>query len=201
MGDCPFCFRENFEERIIAEDSDFYAIATLGQITSGGYVLLFPKHHIRCIAGLAMVNIGILETWKNHINHAVIKEYSSCTFMCEHGIVGQTVGHAHLHIIPAKFNPMNRIKLDFPGTRLETLNSLSDIKERYLINPSPYLLWKSASDHWRVCWDPPAPKQYFRTILASEIGCPERADWQTMHHPLDKHLCRSTVSRLKPYFS
>jgi len=47
MGDnCPFCDKKQFEERLIAEVDGFYLIATLGQITDGGYVLLVPKEHV-----------------------------------------------------------------------------------------------------------------------------------------------------------
>ena len=42
-SNCVFCDRTKFEECIIAENKDWYLIATLGQITDGGYVLIFNK--------------------------------------------------------------------------------------------------------------------------------------------------------------
>ena len=35
---CPFCDRTKVAERIVWEDDSFYIIATLGQISNGGYV-------------------------------------------------------------------------------------------------------------------------------------------------------------------
>ncbi|HEY4494942.1 MAG TPA: hypothetical protein VJC01_00655 [Candidatus Paceibacterota bacterium] len=42
-NNCVFCDRSKLEERLIAENKDWYLIATLGQITDGGYVLIFNK--------------------------------------------------------------------------------------------------------------------------------------------------------------
>jgi diadenosine tetraphosphate (Ap4A) HIT family hydrolase len=46
---CVFCERKNFEERIITETSSLYFVASLGQITNGGYTLIIPKKHILCV--------------------------------------------------------------------------------------------------------------------------------------------------------
>jgi len=53
MADCVFCDRAQFEDRLVGETKDFFVIATLGQITDGGYVLLVPKEHIACMGALA----------------------------------------------------------------------------------------------------------------------------------------------------
>jgi len=201
MNDCAFCDRTKFEERIIAEDSLFYTIATLGQITDGGYVLLFPKSHVRCIGDMAHQNIGILGALKHRVCEALTQEYKSGIFMFEHGIVGQTVEHAHLHITPAQYDPITRIKNDFPDSRIEHLISLEELKTRYSFHKKPYLLWKSIDMNWCACWDPPAPAQYLRTILAEELGCGDRANWRTMDPEFDKSLWSSTVSRLKPHLA
>ena len=68
----------------------------------------------------------------------------------------------------------------------------------------PYLYWRDAQTLFSqptVCWDPPAPPQYLRTITAEALGRPERANWREMDPELDRKLGAETVRRLKPYFS
>ena len=51
-----------------------------------------------------------------------------------------------------------------------------------------------------VCWNPPAPPQYLRLIVAELLGHPERGNWRNMDPELDKQLGQETVDRLKLYF-
>src|SRR3989338_4060716 len=108
--DCVFCDRSQFEERLCGETKDFWIIATLGQITDGGYVLLVPKRHVKCVVAMSQPKIKLLEKLEEKTSGALLKEYhSSGTTIFEHGIVGQTIKHAHLHIVPEKLNITDRI--------------------------------------------------------------------------------------------
>lgn len=198
---CVFCNRIKFEERLIYENNHFYIIATLGQITNGGYVLLVPKKHVLCI--------GAMEYWEisGVINEAVwiqchiSQEYNCCPIMFEHGIVGQTIQHAHLHFVPAPLRLTERIRKDFPKAKMDIVPDLYWLREMYSSQGRrPYLFWKDSSHEFTICWNPPVPPAYLRMIIAEMLGCPERGDWRKMDPELDKRLWSETVTRLKKYY-
>ena len=206
---CPFCDIRQFKERLIAEVDGFYVIATLGQITNSGYVLIIPKRHVPCIGAMEEPELKALsDVLHTKVRPAFENEYPPDRMMFEHGIVGQTVQHAHLHILPGRFRLSPKIDEDFPIRAYERdvlcmSIPLVSLGVLYRQKQKPYLLWKDESTLWyeTVCWDPPAPPQYLRTLTAEALGRPERANWRTMDPELDRRLWSETVRRLKPYFS
>jgi diadenosine tetraphosphate (Ap4A) HIT family hydrolase len=224
-NNCAFCDRNQFEERIIAETDEHYCIATLGQIT-GGYVLVAPKEHISCIAALPGHEMGSMVTTLQEAYTALASEYkhknSASIRFCpvtifEHGIVGQTVKHAHLHLLPAVIDLTPKIRTDFPKAEIQELyytthlgrdgyvsvelaNTYEHLYQLYKKRQEPYLFWTTATGRPMVCWNPPAPLQYLRIIAAESVGHPERANWRTMDQELDRRLWSGTVRRLRPYF-
>ena len=119
----------------------------------------------------------------------------------EHGIVGQTVKHAHLHLLPMLVNLTQKIRDAFPGSEFEELQYATHLQELYSKRQEPYLFWIVPNSKSMVCWNPPAPPQYLRLIIAELLGYPERGNWRNMDPELDKQLWQETVDRLKPYFS
>lgn len=200
-NDCVFCDKSKFEERLIGETKDFWIIATLGQITDGGYVLLVPKRHVECIGAMEQKEIDIFGNLCVQTFEVNLKEYGIAPgIVLEHGIVGQTIKHAHLHIIPEIVMITDRVLQDFPSCEISGIDSLNALRDIYIDKHQPYLLWK---DLWgmKVCWNPPAPPQYLRMVVAEALGRPERGNWRNMDPELDKKLWSETVKRLKHYFS
>ncbi len=205
-SNCVFCDQTKFAERhiaerIVAEDQNFYVIATLGQITDGGYLLLVPKRHVSCVGAMKQAEVELfVPIMITKILGALRREYRTAEYVIfEHGIVGQTIQHAHLHFMPALCDLTSEVQKDFPGKAIDAIPSWVWLRDLYTQRQEPYLLW--TSNGWvHVCWDPPAPPQYFRTALAKSLGRPERKNWQDMDPALDKRLWTETVARLKPYF-
>lgn len=208
---CVFCDKTKVGDRLIAENSDWYVAATLGQII-GGYALVIPKVHISCMGALtshrpgsqteAMLKITketcrALSLEYQHSNSAT--PYPVTVF--EHGIVGQTIKHAHLHLLPTVIDLTQKIRADFPEAEFEELQYAAHLQELHGKRPEPYLFWTIPSGKSMVCWNPPAPPQYLRLIIAEILGYPERGNWRNMDPELDKQLGQETVDRLKPYFS
>ena len=207
-NDCVFCDRTQFEERLISENQDFYVIATLGQITNGGYTLLFPKNHVPCLgaADRGLTSEMIIAAKKICRALSLQYQHSDCATpypvtLFEHGIVGQTIKHAHLHFLPTVIDLTPRIRADFPTAEIEELQYAAHLQELYRKRQEPYLYWSGISGKAMVLWNPPAPLQYLRTVAAELLGRPERANWRKMDPELDKQLWTETVARLKPYFS
>lgn len=197
---CVFCDRSQFEERLCGETKEFWIIATLGQITDGGYVLLVPKRHVECVGAMAEPEADRLGSLVDVTRGILYKEYRKVSVVFEHGIVGQTFKHAHIHVFPENVFLSDRIFRDFPNSGTSAITDLHTISVLYSKINKPYLLLKQFGHLWNVTWDPLAPLQYLRTISAEALGRPERANWRNMDPELDKKLWSETVKRLKPYF-
>lgn len=199
-GTCVFCDRKNFEERIIAETSLLYYVATLGQITDGGYTLVIPKRHVSCVAAMREGEVAEIDRAAEKASSAIKAEYGIRPILFEHGVVGQTVQHAYLHLVPAKIRLCGRISRDFPG-RVYFLPSLEILRwvRKNIPGGRKYLFWSTPEGLLKAVADPPAPPQYLRTITAELMGRPERANRWNMDPELDRKLWSSTVTRLAPY--
>lgn len=202
-NDCVFCDIEQFRERLVAETDGFYLIATLGQITDGGYLLVVPKEHVICCGALSNERMKRMIAVLMKALFAVCAEYEAEDItVFEHGMTGQTVKHAHLHILPARLDFESRVARHFPDKKIINL-TLKELQRKFYWVNRPYLYWLAESAgkfRERVVGDLEVPAQYLRTLAAEELGRPERANWRTMDAALDRKLWSETVKRLKPYF-
>ncbi len=201
-NDCIFCDRAEFEDRIIYEDERHYLIATVGQILrTGGYVLLIPKVHTPCLGAMGDQDILFLSRLQDKIVSAITNEYGMSPIIFEHGIVGQSIKHAHIHIAAAYVPMTKRIKSNFRHCKIQSDQSLTTMAASYRKLKKPYLMWQDFGEVMpNVCWDPPAPPQYLRIVVAEALGTPERANWKNVDEIQDKESRDATVQRLKPYF-
>lgn len=202
---CIFCDRRNFEERIIHENNNFFIIATLGQITDGGYLLLIPKDHLSCIGAANKTHLEKVDAMQKRIVELLMFEYHvPAVSIFEHGIAGQTIGHAHIHFIPTRCNIDRRIKKDFPSSDTSAFYSWTRLGTMYKTRKKPYLVYQNRfqEDLWKTAiWNPySTPAQYLRTIFAEEFGRPERANWKHVDPESDRNLILETVDRMKKYF-
>ena len=206
-GACVFCDKKNFGERLIAETPSLYYVATLGQITDGGYTLVIPKRHVSCLGAMEEGEIPEIKLAVGTASDAIDIEYGLEPVVFEHGIVGQTVPHAHLHLMPAEIRLDERVTKDFPQAELTVMSSFGLISRLYRGTEKKYLLWNMPGvpkchfpdGLFQATWDPPAPPQYLRIVAAELTGKPERANWRNMDPELDKKLWSETVTRLAPY--
>lgn len=145
--------------------------------------------------------VEYLETLQRKVCSALFQEYRAAGVMIfEHGIVGQTIKHAHLHYIPEVCSITEKICSDFPNNEITTISSLSKLQYLYKERQEPYLLWRDSGGEMKVCWNPLALPQYLRTITTEALGRPERSNWRNMNPELDKRLIQETIRRLKAYF-
>lgn len=201
-NNCVFCDRTKLEGRLIAENKSWYLIATLGQITDGGYTLIIPKRHVSCIGAMKEREIADIDDAFHATSNAINMEYGIRPIVFEHGIVGQTIQHAHLHLLPAQIRMCGRIYRDFPNNQICFLNSIKLLRYNYdMTGGKKYLFWSTPEGLFKAVISPPAPLQYLRIIAAELTGHPERGSWRNMDPELDKRLWQETFSRLKPYFA
>lgn len=196
-NDCVFCDADMFSPRLIGEDDYTNFIATLGQISNGGYTLIVPKRHVACIGELSEDKARLMDYHVERFQSLISRKYGLAPVVFEHGIVGQTIKHAHIHLVPAACDLTDRIVEDFPNCRGGLVASFAHLRVLYEEYKEPYLIWKNPAEAvYHIVWNPPAPAQYLRTILAVTMGCPERANWRGMDPELDRELWQETVMTL-----
>lgn len=198
MNNCVFCHFENLEPRTVTTSAGNHIVATLGQIARG-YVLLIPSKHLFCWGAATKDQIVAVEKIIREVQFALTEIYQKDVIIFEHGGVGQTVFHAHLHLVPATVDLTDRVRADFPEAEIRELRDLQELRLEYERRGKPYLFWSTPTGRLLVCWDPPAPAMYFRIILADMLGVPERADWKKMDPDLDRRIAEETVENLASY--
>ncbi len=199
---CAFCDRKNFEDRVVKETDNFFVVASLGQITDGGHLLVIPKKHIVCLGEVfeaAQFKELVLQMRRALLavyeRNAVVRRYAVMAF--EHGIVGQSVFHAHLHLLPARLFITDQVRMDFPDSEIQKMPEGDSMQALYIQRPEPYLYWMTPNGEEMVCWNPPASPRYFRELFAERLGYPERADWKKVNQEHDKMLWSSTAALVK----
>lgn len=193
---CTFCDFSKIEKRTIATIEGFHIVISLGQITNGGYLLLIPQTHFNCLGSLTKSHATKLDYLSSYMINLIEEEYNQHVTFFEHGIVGQTIPHAHLHLFPAKVNLKDQIENDFPNSKIEVIKDFSTFRKKYRAYRTPYLLWSTPKNEVLVCWDPPAPPEYLRLVTANILEVPQRGSWKDMDKQLDQDLTSQTMERL-----
>ena len=168
---CSFCDRRAFEDRLIFESANFLVFPTKGQIVEG-YVLLVPKRHTICIGELSDAELDEFIALKSRVRDSTVSAYHRPPIIFEHGVVGQSVKHAHVHAVPAETDLFPRIVADFPDyQRITSLHALAEVFQR----EGPYLYYENAQSEMFLFHIFKWP-QYLRIVLAEEVGMPERGN-------------------------
>lgn len=188
---CPFCDRRVFEDRLILESKNFVVFPTKGQILEG-YVLIAPKRHIICFGELSETEMEEFAKLKTQVTDLISTAYGQRPIFFEHGVVGQSVKHAHFHGVPTDTDLFPRIVADFPDYQnITSLESLQEVFQR----EGPYLYYENAKGEMFLFHIFKWP-QYLRIVLAEEVGMPERGDWRAMDSLLDNALMLETQTKL-----
>lgn len=188
---CPFCDRGALQERLILESSGFAVIPTKGQILEG-YTLIVPKRHTICFGDFSEQEMDEAAMLMERVRNATIRAYGQAPIFFEHGIVGQSVKHAHMHSVPTDVDLFDRIVADFPDyEKVASLTAMQAVFQR----EGPYLYYENAKGERYVFHIFKWP-QYLRLVLADAVGHPERGNWREMDPQLDAAMMLSTWTKL-----
>jgi len=104
MKDCPFCY-DNIKDRVVAEQNSVVAIPDNYPVTDG-HLLIIPKRHTEDYFAMNETEKGdndvLIMKLKNRIME---KDHSVTGFNLGINIgesAGQTIFHAHIHLIPRR---------------------------------------------------------------------------------------------------
>lgn len=123
--ECPFCFPEA-ELELITESATAYAILDKYPV-SKGHALIIPKRHVESYFDLTFREQSACTFMMNFVKELLQKKYNPDGFNVGVNIgisAGQTVHHAHVHLIPRYKgdveNPEGGIRGVIPDRRLYT---------------------------------------------------------------------------------
>ncbi len=101
--DCVFCTRAGQPPRLF-ETRRLYVMPDKFPLVPG-HTLVISKAHLPCFAAAAPKVLQELEETVAYVSRFLRWAYAADVQLWENGVAGQTVFHAHLHLIPAPVDP------------------------------------------------------------------------------------------------
>ena len=104
MKDCPFCY-DNIKDRVVAEQNSVVAIQDSYPVTEG-HILIIPKRHMENYFSMNETERRDIDALIMKLKNRIMEKDPSVTsFNIGTNIgesAGQTIFHAHVHLIPRR---------------------------------------------------------------------------------------------------
>lgn len=173
---CPHCDPAGDAFTDLLEETEQLRIVCDYHSIIEGHILIIPKRHCSCVGEYPK---ALFEEFVLHYEtvSAFVKKHYGSVSTFEHGKIGQTVFHSHVHVLPYAGDPTTIV----PEGRdhLVALPSFIELQRLYE-HYGRYLFYSIGDLAWVV--DPTlAAPRFFRDRFASALGRPERGNWKAMH--------------------
>lgn len=147
-----------------------------------GWMLIVPKEHFISIGAMPEDLAGEMMDLKRRVASYLQLVYGPlCAF--EHGPsgierkIGCGVDHAHLHLVPIRFDLISAARLYLPeGVQWQDGN-LSKCRSAFL-QGRDYLYIEQPLGHGQIAFHKEFGSQIFRKAIASRIGMPDQYNWR-----------------------
>lgn len=136
VRECVFCSRQEQPEPLF-ETSHFYAMPDKFPLTPG-HTLIITKDHLACYGAAEDELFTALESTVAEVEVFLRASYGQPVLLWENGVAGQSVFHAHLHLIPLHLDALPAAVLEHPD--LAHLADWRALRERYTQHGSYRLL-------------------------------------------------------------
>lgn len=173
---CPHCDFNSFAFKYpLEETTDFRVVCDVHPLTEG-HILIIPKTHLSCIGEFNKKLIDEFIKLYQKYSQFLKKEYGRIAVF-EHGKLGQTVFHSHVHLFPFNGNVSDIIPEGM--SYLTKLADISQLRDVFRKN-GQYLFLGVGDKLWLI--DTKLGKiRFFRDRFAYALGNPQRGDWKKMH--------------------
>ncbi|HRZ39528.1 MAG TPA: pyridoxal-phosphate dependent enzyme, partial [Candidatus Omnitrophota bacterium] len=181
VENCPHCDRNSLALSRPLFETGFFRIVCDAHPLREGHVLIIPKEHYSCVgeypenvfAEFKDVFARVIGFLKSEFGNERIAVF-------EHGIVGQTVFHSHVHLMPFSGKAQDIVP---EKNVLSAARSLKDMARRFR-DEKAYLFFMIGRQMWFVDTRIGAPR-FFRDRFAKALGVEERADWKKTEQSAD----------------
>lgn len=180
MEDCPHCYSDSFALKYpLYETENFRVVCDVHPIVEG-HILIIPKEHLSCVGEYSQELFDEFVDLYKKTSHFLINSYGFVSSF-EHGKIGQTVFHSHMHLVPYNGDPEDIIKEGKENIR--SISDLNSLREAYR-KDGKYLFFSIGKDMWLVDLKLGALR-FFRDRFATAFGNPERGDWKEMERDME----------------
>ncbi len=149
-GTCVFCDREALTI-VLAETEHFIVLADNAPLVEG-HTLIIPRQHFDCFGAVPAALDDDLLALKARVARFCAAVYRPASFF-EHGVFGQSVPHAHLHVAPL-------------GPSGLSVHALAHPDGRVVAGPADVRAWYATHGHYVYLESPPDPAAPFVTEAA-----------------------------------
>lgn len=193
-NNCPHCVRTSFAfKHPLSDTKNFLVVCDVHPLVEG-HILIIPKEHISCVGEYPSELMWEFNSLYEKVSNFVKKTYGAVASF-EHGVIGQTVFHSHVHFLPFK----GSVKDIVPEgeNRLKKLLSIFDLKE--IFESEKGYLFFSIEDKMYTVDQILGQPRFFRDRFAKAVGKPERGNWKTMMN--DKAIMAVAEDEMKQLIS
>ena len=176
MENCPHCDPSSFAlERTVLATSNFSIVCDAHPLVEG-HILIIPKRHISCAGAFSQ---DLFEEFLSHFQpvSTFISDTYGTVSSFEHGVIGQTVFHAHVHVLPYNGEPTDIVP---EGMKYLRVFPVGQLRKAYK-KEGKYLFLSIGNRSWIVNSGLGQPR-FFRDRFAQVLGVRERGDWKSMHN-------------------
>lgn len=173
---CPHCNLSSFAtEHLLKETNNFRVVCDVHPLVEG-HILIMPKEHLSCMGEYSEELFQEFMKLYDEFSTFLLVTYGSVASF-EHGKIGQTVFHSHVHLLPFNGEP-SEIILEGKD-KLTKMKLLAELNDTFKTN-GQYLFFSIGKNLWIVDTALGAPG-FFRNRFASALGRSERGNWKRMH--------------------
>jgi diadenosine tetraphosphate (Ap4A) HIT family hydrolase len=163
------------------ESPNFVVLPSLGALVEG-WLLLVPKKHFICMGALPDSIAAEMQEMK-HILCSDLQQYYGQVCAFEHGpsrpnlSLGCGVDHAHLHVVPVKFDLASAVIPFLPKDVLWSKAGLKECRVAFA-RGEDYLYLEQPIGAGRIAIHKGFESQLFRRAIATRIGTPNQFNWR-----------------------
>jgi ATP adenylyltransferase len=205
MGVCELCteLRSPISAKAwnqpLFESPNFVALPSLGSLIEG-WVLLVPKHHFISLGEVSGAMLSEMNKFKEFLC-SVLNECYGTVSVFEHGpsaarrTVGCGVDHAHLHLVPLRFDLCTGVSSFLPSGVTWTNAGIEKCQEAYS-QGLDYLYLEQPIGFGRIATHNEFGSQLFRQAIAAQIGIQDEYNWRKYRQ---MPTVMATIQRLKTW--
>ena len=187
---CPHCDKKSFAlKNLLKETKNFKIVCDVHPLIEG-HILIIPKKHLSSVGeypeNLYQEFISLYKIFSDFIK----KEYGSVAVF-EHGRIGQTVFHSHIHILP--YSGKAEIIIPEGKKFIKSIKNLDSLKN-FFEKDGKYLFFSIGKNMWLVDNKLGVPG-FFRDRFAIALGNPSRGNWKKMHD--DKNIMKKVNGEIE----
>jgi len=179
---CAFCDAHDATYGHVLKETEEFRVVCDPYPLIEGHILIIPKRHIACIGACSIGAFREFMTLYTEVGKFLQKNYGALSSF-EHGDIGHSVPHAHMHLLPCEVSEKSVIPEG--ESHLEPLMGMAALRSLFA-QRNHYLFFSTGAKCWTVDSDLAKPR-FFRDRLAIVLGRPQRGNWKAMSS-IPKHM-------------